>query len=143
MSAALAGLTSPVVAFVSSTKSDILHVGKVFTNFVGPFHELREFLKAFAGYYRKCFEVGQPIDALKALGLAIEHRDKLARDGKEHPAPTTVQQPPPMTPPGLTATVDSPKREFSSLEDSLKSPEGREEESEEDIGTPRKRTTLP
>ncbi|KAG8913539.1 hypothetical protein FRC00_002183 [Tulasnella sp. 408] len=118
MSAALVGLTSPVVAFVSSTKSDILHVGNVFTNFVGPFHELRDFLKAFTGYYRKCFEVGQPIDALEVLDLAIEHRDKLAQDGNENPALTTVQQPEPTTPPSLTATVDSPKRKFSLLDDS-------------------------
>ncbi|KAG9037931.1 hypothetical protein FS837_001345 [Tulasnella sp. UAMH 9824] len=143
MTAALDGLTSPVVAFVVSAKETILHVGKVFTKFIGPFHELRDFLKAFAGYYRKCFEDSQSIDALKVLSLAIEHRDKLAQDGKENPAPTTVQQPPPMTPPGLTATVDSPKRKFSLLDDSLKTPEGMEEESEEEVATQRKKTKLP
>lgn len=141
MRTTLAGLTDPKIDTVASKKAHILGRGRKFlTELTGPFYGLRDFLKAFADYHHTCTEREESIDVFKVLGMAIEHRDKLDKIEKENASSATVQQLPPMTPPGLTANVDSPKRKFSTFEDTLENGEWEEEVFEEEFGTPRKKT---
>lgn len=139
----LRGLISPDIGFVAATKMAILgRDRKSLTEIVGPFYELRDFLKAFADYHHSCSEREQPIDVSKVLDMAIEHRDKLAKSGMENASTATVhgQQLAPMTPPHNNTSFDSPKRKFSTLENTLETGDWEEEVFEEELGTPRKKT---
>ncbi|KAG8913540.1 hypothetical protein FRC00_002184 [Tulasnella sp. 408] len=141
MGSILRGLTSPDIDFVISTMSSIVGRGRKFlTEIVGPFYGLRDFLKDFADYHHACSEREEPIDVFKVLAMAIEHRDKLAKREKEYASSATVQQLPPMTTLGSTATFDSPKRKLFTLKDSSRPSEREEELFEEGVSTSKKKT---
>ncbi|KAG8919034.1 hypothetical protein FRC01_001512 [Tulasnella sp. 417] len=134
MTATLEGLTCCIVGIVASTKSGALYGRKILTKIVGPFYELRDFLKVFADYYHQCSKDDQPIDALKAFGITVEHRDELAPDAGENLGLMMAQQPSPITPPRPTATVDLPQRKSDFIGNYSKTGEGNEQSEEEESG---------
>ncbi|KAG9039163.1 hypothetical protein FS837_001055 [Tulasnella sp. UAMH 9824] len=144
MAITLERLNDPRTDVVASKKENILGMSRhTLTQIAGQFYKLRDFLKAFADYWFACYLDNKPIDVFKVLYLAIEHRDKLGQSGQEAAALVTVQQRAPVTPPRLTATVDSSKRKSSTFEDPPEIDERREEESEDVVGARRKKTKLP
>ncbi|KIO32811.1 hypothetical protein M407DRAFT_18276 [Tulasnella calospora MUT 4182] len=137
MTATLRALNNPNIDQVASVKAEIISDTDILSNISGPFEELRDFLQDYADHHQTCKRKKKTIDATKVLEMAIEHRDKLIKRWRENPASVPVYEPPCLRP---TTPVDSAKRKISAPEDSSDVGEGEEESSEEEAGTPRKKT---
>ncbi|KAG8919035.1 hypothetical protein FRC01_001513 [Tulasnella sp. 417] len=130
-------LTSPKPDIVVSAKGYILGIGSTdLMDFAGPWHELGEFLTAFADHYFTCSRDRRCIDPFEVLKMAIEHRDKHSQQGKESPTLATIQQESSMSAPRSTVTFDSPKRKLSLLDGSSEADEGREESEHQSGASP-------